>query len=146
MIVPDINLLVYAYNESAPHHREARDWWEYLLSHEGLVGVPWAVVLGFVRLVTHRQVLVDPMPVRECCTRVAEWFERPNVQPLEPGHRHLKVFNEFLAKVGTGGSLVTDAHIAALVVEHSCELHSNDTDFARFPGLKWINPLTERYK
>ncbi len=84
MIIPDINLLVYAYNKLAPHHIQAKKWWETMLSEETLVGIPWAVTFGFVRLMTHRQVLVDPVPVQICCSMVEEWYERPNVQPLDP--------------------------------------------------------------
>jgi toxin-antitoxin system PIN domain toxin len=141
MIIPDVNLLVYAYNELAPHHKKARTWWESLLSEETLVGIPWLVSFGFIRLMTHRHVLVDPLPVDPCCDLVEEWFERPNVQPLDPGPRHFSIFRKFLAATVAGGNLVTDAHLAALAVEHSCELHSNDLDFSRFQGLLWINPL-----
>ncbi len=143
MIIPDINLLVYAYNELAPHHLCARKWWEALLSTESVVGLPWAVAMGFIRLMTHRQVLVDPMPVEQCCAIVSEWLERPNVQPLEPGPRHFSIFREFLTKIGIAGNLVTDAHLAAMAVENACELHSNDSDFSRFSGLNWVNPLAE---
>ncbi len=141
MIIPDINLLVYAYNKLALHHQQAKKWWEKLLSEETIVGIPWAVTFGFVRLMTHRQVLEDPLSVDACCDMVEEWFERANVQPLEPGTRHFVIFRNFLSVTGAGGNLVTDAHIAALAVEHSCELHSNDTDFSRFRGLLWFNPL-----
>ncbi|MCI0411812.1 type II toxin-antitoxin system VapC family toxin [bacterium] len=143
MIVPDINLLIYAYNELAPHHLRSKRWWEKLLSEDTVVSIPWAVTLGFVRLMTHRQVLETPLPVSECCSIVEEWFSRPNVQPLEPGSRHFSIFKDFLSAAGAGGNLVTNAHIAAMVVEHSCELHSNDSDFLRFAGLKLVNPLLE---
>ncbi len=141
MIIPDINLLVYAYNELAPHHPQAKKWWENLLSEETLVGIPWSVAFGFIRLMTHRQVLEKPLSVEACCDIVEEWLERPNVQPLEPGPRHFSIFRKLLSGIGTGGDLVTDAQIAALAVEHSGELHSNDFDFSRFPGLRWTNPL-----
>jgi len=141
VIIPDINLLIYAYNELAPHHLPAKRWWEDLLSGDTLVGIPWIVTLGFVRLMTHRQVLEKPMATGRGCEILEEWFERPNVQPLEPGPRHLQIFKNFLQTIGTGGNLVTDVHIASLAVEYSCELHSNDSDFSRFPGLNWVNPL-----
>ena len=141
MIVPDINLLIYAYNELAPHHKRAKKWWEKVLSEDTVVSIPWAVTLGFVRLMTHRQVLETPLSVSACCSIVEEWFDRPNVQPLEPGSRHFLIFKEFLSSSGSGGNLVTDAHIAALVVEHSSELHTNDADFSRFVGLNLFNPL-----
>jgi uncharacterized protein len=141
MIIPDINLLVFAYNELAPHHARAKEWWESLLSHETVVGIPWAVTFGFIRLMTHRQVLENPVPVDACCAAVEQWYARPNVQPVQPGSRHFSLFKAFLSEIRTGGDLVTDAHLAALAVEHSAELHSNDSDFSRFSGLRWTNPL-----
>ena len=105
------------------------------------MAIPWAVTSGFVRLMTHRQVLEIPLPVETCCDLVEEWFARPNVQSIEPGPRHFGIFRAFLRGLGTGGDLVTDAHLAALAVEHSCELHSSDSDFSRFSGLRWVNPL-----
>lgn len=143
MVIPDINLLVYAYNQLAPHHRSAKKWWEKLLSEQTIVGLPWVVTCGFVRLMTHRQVLEKPVSVEVCCNWIQVWFERPNVQPLNPGSRHFSLFKSFLKTVDTGGNLVTDAHLAALAVETGSELHSNDSDFSRFPGLKLYNPLLE---
>lgn len=141
MIIPDINLLVFAYNGAARQHARARKWWEEALSGDEVIGMPWAVTSGFIRLMTHRQVLEVPLAVDACCELVEEWFAVPNVQPIEPGPRHLGIFRSFLKGLGTGGDMVTDAHLAALAVEHSCELHSNDSDFSRFSGLRWVNPL-----
>ena len=141
MIIPDINLLIYAYVESAPHHKRAKEWWERLLSEQTIVAIPWTVTFGFIRLMTHRQVLEDPVSVEACCDVVEKWFARPNVQPVEPASRHFSIFRSFLSQIHTGGNLVTDAHIAALAVEYSAELHSNDSDFSRFSGLNWVNPL-----
>jgi hypothetical protein len=98
-------------------------------------------VLGFIRLMTHRSVLVTPMLPSAALGHVRTWFARPNVEHLEPGPRHLDLLDRMLAAVGTGGNLTSDAHLAALAIEHQCELHSNDNDFARFPGLRWRNPL-----
>jgi toxin-antitoxin system PIN domain toxin len=141
MIVPDVNLLIYAFNRDAPHHAEAKAWWEDLLSSDEPVGLPWATTLGFVRLMTHRAVLVTPLGPERAIDYVRSWFMRPNVSVLEPGPRHLGLLGRMLASLGTGGRLTTDAHLAALAIEHQCELCSNDADFARFPGLRWSNPL-----
>jgi hypothetical protein len=141
VIIPDLNLLVYAYNRDARHHEPARKWWEGLLNAPGRVGVPWAVSLGFVRLMTHPAVLVAPLSPEAAIDRVRRWLERPNVVVLEPGPRHLDVLEGLLGPLGVAGSLTTDAHLAALAIEHQGEVHSNDTDFARFPGLRWRNPL-----
>ena len=139
--IPDVNLLVYAYNSDAPHHAAAKAWWERLLSRRDTVGVPWMVSLGFVRLMTHRAVLVTPLPPPEAMDHVRSWLERSNVEVLEPGPRHLQILDSVLRELGAAGNLTTDAHLAALAIEHQCELHSNDSDFARFPGLRWRNPL-----
>ena len=141
MIIPDLNLLVYAYNGGAPNHARARTWWEGLLSGAAPVGLPWAVALGFVRLMTSRAVLLDPMPVGDAVARVSEWWGVENVAPLAPGPRHWPIFSSLLQTLGTGAHLVTDAHLAALAIEHQAELHSNDADFARFPGVRVVNPL-----
>jgi hypothetical protein len=141
MVVPDINLLVYAHNEAAPAHEATRLWWEKLMSGRQRVGLPWAVVFGFVRLVTHPSVLTDPLPPLAALDRVRQWFAREHVQSLDPGPRHLDIVEELLRATAVAGDLTTDTHLAALAIEHQCELHSNDTDFGRFPGLRWRNPL-----
>lgn len=141
MIVPDVNLLVYAYNSDAPHHNAARNWWEGLLSGTGAVRLPWVVCCGFVRLMTHQSVLLRPMSTDDALKHVRAWLAVPNVEVLEPGPRHLELLQGLLAEAGVGGNLVTDAHIAALAIEHQAEVHSNDVDFGRFSGLRWRNPL-----
>ncbi len=141
MIVPDINLLVFAHNAAAPWHSEARRWWENLLTEEQPVGVPWAVAIGFIRLVTHPSVLTNPLPPDAALARVERWFDQPYVVPLDPGPRHLSIVRALFTATGVAGRLTTDSHLAAIAIEHQCELHSNDSDFERFPGLRWHNPL-----
>ena len=141
MIVPDVNLLVYAYNADAPAHRAARNWWEELLSGDQPVRLPWAVCCGFVRIMTHTAVLLHPLSTDQAVTHVRSWLDLANVEVLEPGPRHLEILQRLLGQAGIGGNLVTDAHIAALALEYQAEVHSNDADFARFPGLRWRNPL-----
>jgi toxin-antitoxin system PIN domain toxin len=141
MIVPDINLLVFTYNDAAPRHDAARAWWEALMMGRERVGIPWAVVVGFVRLVTHAAVLEQPLPPKAAMERARRWFTREHVLTLDPGPRHLAILEQLFETTGVGGNLTTDTHLAALAIEHQCELHSSDTDFARFPGLRWYNPL-----
>ncbi len=143
MIIPDINLLVYAHNAAAPKHPGARAWWESLITREQPVGLPWVVTLGFIRLVTHPAVLITPLDPNAAMSRVQSWHEQPWVKPLEPGPRHLSILQSLFAATQVAGRLTTDAHIAALAIEHQCEVHSNDNDFERFPGLRWHNPLAE---
>lgn len=141
MILPDLNLVVYAHNLDAPHHVESRSWWEGLLNGVEPVAIPWAVTLGFVRLMTHRAVLVSPLSSTAAVAHVRSWFGQSNVEHIEPGTRHLDVLERLLSATGAVGNLTTDAHLAALAIEYQCEMHSNDPDFARFPGLRWRNPL-----
>ena len=141
MIVPDVNLLLYAYNQASPFHEGARGWWEGLVNGRERVGIPWIVVAGFLRLITQRTMLSQLATPSQAMSFVDAWFRYPHIAPLNPGPQHLSLLREALDAAGVGGNLVTDAHIAALAIEHQAEVHSNDADFARFPGLRWRNPL-----
>jgi toxin-antitoxin system PIN domain toxin len=141
VIVPDVNLLLYAQVPGFREHAAARRWWEDLLSGESDVGLGTIALFGFVRLATSRTLLARPMPVSEALTRLDDWLARPRVRFLLPGPRHLEIAFALLRELGTGGNLTTDVQLAALAIENQAELHSNDTDFARFPGLRWVNPL-----
>jgi toxin-antitoxin system PIN domain toxin len=105
------------------------------------VGVPWVVSTGFVRLMTHPRVIVHPATPEQAVDYVREWFQFPHIIPINPGAEHLMHLRRSLAAAGVGANLVTDAHITALAMEYQAEVHSNDTDFSRFPGLRWRNPL-----
>lgn len=142
MILPDVSVLIHAHNLDSRHHEPARAWWDGALSGTELVALPWAVLLGFIRITTNRLVLQNPWPVEEALERVEAWLEQPNVRIAHPTHRHAERLAGFLRGAGTAGNLTTDAHLAALAVEHGCTLCSTDADFARFPGLSWRNPLT----
>ncbi|MCY3815682.1 MAG: type II toxin-antitoxin system VapC family toxin [Gammaproteobacteria bacterium] len=141
MIIPDINLLVYAHDSGARRHAAAKSWWESLMNGTDTVGLPWAVILGFIRITTNRRILDKPLDVAGSCRRVRSWLARPQVILIEPGVRHADIFFAMLESLGTAGNLTTDAHLAALTIEHQARLHSTDADMARFPGLKWLNPL-----
>lgn len=141
MTIPDVNILIHAYNSNSPVHGEARAWWERLLSHAAPVGLPWVVVLGFIRISTHSRVLANPLPVERACDHVASWLRQPQVLIVHPGERHASLLLELLKGLGTAGNLTTDAHLAALAIEHQAEIHTTDADFARFSGLRWVNPI-----
>jgi hypothetical protein len=143
VILPDVNLLIYAYNREAPRHTAARQWWEAALNADEPVAIPWVTMLGFIRLMTHRAVLVSPLPPKIAIGHVRSWLERPNVRVMEPGPRHLELLEQAVHSLGTAGPLTTDAHLAVLAIEHQCQLYSNDADFVRFPGLRWVNPIAE---
>ena len=105
------------------------------------VGLPWVTILGFIRVTTHPRVLARPLSPQAACAPVRAWLERPFVAILHPGQRHAEILFGLLERLGTGGNLTTDAHLAALCIEHQAELHSTDADFSRFSGLRWKNPV-----
>jgi len=141
LIVPDINLLVYAHDSEFPRHGEVRDWWEELMNGSDSVGLAWVAMLGFIRITTNSKILDNPMEPAIACARVRSWLGRPQSIVIHPGDRHAEVLFQLLGQAGSAGNLTTDAHLAALAIEHQAELHSADADMARFPGLRWVNPL-----
>ncbi len=141
MIVPDVNMLVYAYNETSPMHNVAKDWWYGLLEGSEDVGIPSAVSTGFVRLMANPKVIAPPVSPVVSIDRVRNWFERTHIFAIHPGADHFDVMRLMVEATGTSRNVVTDAHIAAIAIEHNAEVHSKDSKFAQFPGLKWIDPL-----
>lgn len=141
MIVPDLNLLVYAYNADARHHAASKHWWEDSMNGSVPVGIPILVVSGFIRLMTQPRLLERPMTTDAALDAVESWFSFPHVNQINPGSRHFEILRGLLSDSGVGANLVTDAHIAAIAVEHHAEVFSNDSDFGRFSGLKWTNPI-----
>ena len=141
MIIPDINLLVYAYDASSPWHESAKLWWTNSLSGTESVGLSWVAALGFIRLWTNPRVFRNPMTIDQACRHVESWLERPMVRVLNPGPRHAELAFGLLRAEGGGGNLTTDAHLAALSLETNATVHTADGDFARFTGVKWTNPL-----
>jgi len=141
MILPDINLLVYAHNLRAPQHPKALAWWNGCLQSSDGVALAWAVIMGFVRITTHPRVFASPMTVADAVDRVEEWLSLPHIQIVHPPATHFQTWSVQLKQLGTAGNLTTDAHLAALAIERGLILHTTDADFARFPGLKWHNPL-----
>ena len=141
MKLSDVNLLLYAYDASSPQHERAKAWLEERLSGVEAFGFPWTTLLAFVRLVTNPRVFESPLGVDESLDIVDAWLAAPCATVLHPGPRHAVLLRQLLEPLGTGGNLTTDAHLAALALEHDAELCSADPDFSRFPGLRWSNPL-----
>ena len=141
MIIPDVNLLVYAHVSGLPEHAKARRWWEHLMNAPTPVGLAAPALYGFVRVATHPHIFDHPMTVDYAVAQVEKWLSRRQVSFLVPGPRHLEIAFRLLRGLGVAGNLTTDAQLAALAIEHQAELHSNDANFARFPQLRWINPL-----
>ena len=142
MIIPDINLLLYAYDSSSPFHAQAASWWQACLSGSEPVGLLHVVTFGFVRIATHARVFLNPMAPTEAKDHVRSWLARPQVEIVNPGPDHLEQTFKLLEGLGTAGNLVSDAQIAAVAIDQHAVLHTADTDFSRFPSLQWFNPLT----
>ena len=141
MILIDANLLLYAYNPSSEHHPAAREWLEAVISREHRIGLSWTVVLAFLRLATTPRIFPEPLSMSEAISIVSGWMARPNVVLLQPTERHWDVLSSLLAVTRIRGRDVTDAHLAALSMEHGATFCTTDRDFARFPGLKTLDPL-----
>ncbi len=137
----DANLLLYAVNEDAPQHAAARRWLEEQLSGSEPIAFTWSVLLAFLRLSTRAVVFPTPLSPEDAFALVQSWLEQPCATVIDPTERHLAVLRELMLPFGAAGNLTSDAHLAALALEHGAELCSCDTDFARFPGLRWTNPL-----
>ncbi len=142
MIVPDVNLLLYAYDLGSPFNAQATRWWQECLSGAEPVGLSAPVAFGFVRIGTSARVFREPMSTSEAVGHVRSWLGQPPVQVLDPGPRHVEQVLRLLEGVGAGGNLVTDAQLAALAIDYGAVLYTSDADFIRFPGLRWFNPIT----
>lgn len=143
MKILDANLLLYAANADAPNHGRARNWLEEVLAGSETVGFAWIVLLAFVRLNTRSEVFPHPLTAEDSLNLIEAWLGQPCCAIVHPGERHLRILRDLVAPLGTGGNLTSDAHLAALAIEHGAELCSCDLDFSRFPGLRWRNPLAE---
>lgn len=141
MIVPDLNLLLYAVHKESPKHARAASWLEALLTGDEPVGLPWAVSLGFIRITTNPRVFPMPLSVEVALRLVDAWYDRRIVIAIDPGDQHWRVVRTLLTESGTAANLTSDAHLAAICIERGATLHTADADFGRFKGLRWINPL-----
>lgn len=141
MILVDANLLLYAEDASSREHETARTWWDAQLSGASPVCLSWGVLSAFIRISTNSRVYDRPLNLDQATNRVQSWLDQPCVRLVHPTERHWTVLQELLKEGQALGNLVTDAHLAALAVQHGCTLMSTDGDFARFRKLKWINPL-----
>lgn len=141
MILLDANLLLYAVNADAIHHHSAKAWLQKTITDGESVALSWTVVLAFLRVSTRPGLFANPLRVEDALEVMNEWLTQENVVIIHPGPMHWKMLGELLGRVGTAGNLTSDAHLAALAIEHEATLCSTDSDFARFPGLNWKNPL-----
>jgi toxin-antitoxin system PIN domain toxin len=142
MILVDANVLVYAHVSSFAQHERARDWLDQQLNGTARVGLPWASMLAFLRLVTNPRVFEHPEPITDAWRQVLGWLDCETVWIPQPTERHAELLGQLLALPGVHANLIPDVHLAALAMEHGLVLCSTDGDFARFPGLHWLNPLS----
>ena len=142
MIIPDVNVLLYAYDAESPSHEKAAAWWQGCLSGSEPVGLPRVVLFGFVRVATSPRAFRQPMTPSEAAGHVRSWTRQPVAQVLESGADHVEQVLDLLETLGTAGNLVTDAQIAAIAIEHNAVVHTADADFVRFRGVRWFNPIT----
>ena len=141
MIIPDVNLLVCAHNSSASHHLEASAWFEKAVTAVEPVGIAWAAVFGFIRLLSNPRVVASPDRPERLVSIVKSWLALPSVRVITPGIRHLEIVGRLFEQTGCTSRLATDVHLAALSIELDATLCSTDRDFQRFNGLKLVNPL-----
>lgn len=142
MILVDVNLLIYAIDQDSPHHRRAREWLQGVLSSDSEVALTWIVILAFLRITTHPAIMRAPLAAEAALAYVEAWLNQPCVTILGPGERHWAILRNCRRLTGTAGNLTSDAHLAALAIEHGCEVYSADHDFKRFPGVVHVNPLS----
>jgi hypothetical protein len=137
----DASTLLHAYDPDFRDHERSRSWLERAFSESGRIGLAWIALLAFLRIGTNPRAFRRPFSIAEASDIVSEWLDRTNTTVLEPGERHWAILSGLLAAAQARADLVTDAHIAALALEHGAVLCTDDRDFARFPGLRLENPL-----
>jgi hypothetical protein len=137
----DVNVLLYVVNESAPQHQVLLEWWESAVNGDESVGIPWVVLLGFLRISTNPKIFPYPLDPAVAINKINTWLSLANVNLVREKDEHWEILRTQLAETGTAGNLTTDAHLATLAISHGAILVSCDMDFARFRGLRWENPI-----
>ena len=143
MILVDANLLLYAKFSDMPQHSRTTSWLEQVVRDDIRIGLPWASLLAFVRISTNARVYARPLTMRQAWEQVEEWLALPGAWIPHPTDQHARILGRLLGEATVSGNLVSDAHLAALAIEHGLELCTADSDFARFPGVRWRIPLVE---
>ncbi|MBB1500702.1 type II toxin-antitoxin system VapC family toxin [Propioniciclava sp. MC1683] len=139
-MIVDANVLLYAVDDTSPFHTKARTWLDDAMNGVERVGLPWVSLMAFQRIITHPRVTSDPLTPEEAWGYVTDWLDADQAWVPTPGGRHRDILGQLLVESNLRGNLVTDAHLAALAIEHGTSVCSFDGDFARFPGLRWVHP------
>ena len=145
MIVPDVNLILYAYDQDGPFHRESADWWSRCLNGSEAVGLAPVVIFAFIRLSTSPRIYAEPLSLKECAGIVRSWLQVPSTTLLDHDAGDIDVALDLLEAAGAGGNLTTDAQIGALALRYRAAVHTADTDFTRLRDVLWRNPLTGQH-
>lgn len=141
MKILDVNLLLYALDARSAHHANARNFLDRVLNTDETIALPWTVILAFLSAVTNARIFTHALTSDQALAVVDGWLARPNVVAVEPGPEHWSIVRDLMRESGTAGSLVGDAHLAALAIERGAELCSADADFGRYARLKWVDPV-----
>ncbi len=141
MVIVDINVLIYVVNKDADNHQPVLAWWRSVLSSGRPVGLCWTALSGFLRVVTNRRAIANPLSVADALATVDGWIDHPAVQLISESPDHWTIIRELISALGTAGNLTTDAHLAAIAIGNGASLASCDADFAKFKKLRWENPL-----
>lgn len=141
MKVVDLNVLLYVVNENAPHHQALLSWWESAVNGDESIGLPWVVLLGFLRIATNPKIFPNPLAPATAISKIDAWLSLGNTYLVTEKEEHWEILRTLVADAGTAGNLTTDAHLASLAISHGAVLVSCDRDFARFRGLRWENPI-----
>ncbi len=140
MKIVDINILIYAINEDSPLHAKIKSWWENAVMDEEPIGLPWVVVLGFLRIVTNTRIMPRALSPDAATELMDEWLSIPSAAIIHPHENHWNILRELFKDMGTAANLTTDIHLAAMAIEYGARLYSTDNDFSRFKKLRWVDP------
>ena len=145
MIIPDVNILIYAHEEISTHHQAARDWWVSVLEGSEEVGIPWVVISAFYRILSASEKRINPIPRDLLIAAISRWLECDNVVILNPNAEFFALFSRLLVNCQVLGKFTSDAFLAGLAIENGATFATNDKGFSRFEseGLRWFNPLAE---
>ena len=141
MKIVDLNLLIYAVNEASAHHAQAKSWLETQMNGTESIGIPWLVILGFVRIMTNGKIFPNPLSEVQATDLIDKWLQNPLVRVPDPEPGHWRLIKELIHETGTAGNLTSDIHLAAIAIGHGAKLFTLDADFSRFRGLRWEKPF-----
>lgn len=144
MILPDANLILYAFIKDFPQHSKSKAWLEKTINSEEKIGLSWQVITAFIRIGTNPKIFKTPMTIKQVENKIGLLQSHSNVSIIAPTEKHWQIFLKLLKDTKAAGDLVMDAHLAALAIEHNARIASTDDDFKNFPNLEFFNPLKEK--